>query len=176
MDIDKFMGDWHMLHTNIKMWHEEGVRNPRIHHTKTSGSSFSDTITYESPALARGKTKENVLRGEDKLKSPGDTAFVWKGTRALGLLSMECQVGGGSCLLTSGRAAARALPNLPPPSWRSCWSTTPSTSSTPSSTWAPRPSPPPASTCWAARRWTCRTTCWTPSSPGSSRWADCWLG
>ena len=101
MDIDKFMGDWHMLHTNIKMWHEEGVCNPRIRHVKTSESSFTDTITYESPALQRGKTKENVLRGEDKLKSLEDKTFVWHGTRALVLLSIECQVSTPPRLLVS---------------------------------------------------------------------------
>ncbi len=64
-----------------------------MRHTQVSETKFKDTISYKSPGLVRGSVKSNEIHGEDVLSSAGGRTWKWRGTGALALLNMDCQVG-----------------------------------------------------------------------------------
>jgi hypothetical protein len=93
MDLPKFMGDWYLIYSNIRMWHDDGVHSVHMHHVQVSDTKFKDTISYQSCGLLRGSVKSNEIHGEDVLCCADGSSWTWRGTGALALLSMECQVG-----------------------------------------------------------------------------------
>jgi len=95
MQIDEFMGTWHIILSTLKMWRTGGRRNPRLVYGRIVGEHrWSDAVHYEQPALmTRGGLVSKQVLGIDSLDpTRGPYAFNWRGAGLLSWVTCKCQV------------------------------------------------------------------------------------